>query len=99
MEPNLEFENNNTVEENNTMVATPVIRISETELYGLRGKGYNRNQIANYYGVTTQELYQVMVGFNMVKARTTSEDAPAYIIEPVRDMVELPTLTSSVVEA
>lgn len=101
MEPNLDFDNEimNNNEDNNTPTAEiTVIRIRETELWGLRGKGYDRKQIANYYGVTPQELYQVMVDFGMVKARTASEN-PTYIIEPVRDMVVLPDLAPALVEA
>jgi len=92
MEPNYNFDQENAT---NTATITPqVIRISQTELGALRNQGYNRTAIAEHYGITPQELYQVMVGFNMVKQRTEKENLPSYIIEPVFD---LPVLATPVV--
>lgn len=103
MEPNFNFDqdqDNATLDNNTSETAAPrVIRISQTELAALRGQGYNRAAIANYYGITAQELYQVMVGFGMVKARTEKENLPSYIIEPVADMPVLVTSEDAQVTA
>jgi hypothetical protein len=97
MDPNYNFDQDNTTVENNTTeTVTPrVIKISQTELGALRNNGYNRSAIAAHYGVTPQELYQVMVGFGMVKQRTEKENLPSYVIEPVYD---LPVLSTPVEE-
>lgn len=96
MEPNYNFDQDSAVENNTPETAMPrVIKISQTELGALRNNGYNRSAIAAHYGVTPQELYQVMVNFGMVKQRTEKENLPSYVIEPVYD---LPVLATLVVE-
>lgn len=93
MEPNYNFDQENAT---NIATTTPqVIRISQTELGALRNQGYGRPAIAEHYGITKEELYQVMVNFGMVKQRTEKENLPSYVIEPVFD---LPVLATPVVE-
>lgn len=96
MEPNYNFEQDNTTVStgNQEESSSPrVIRISQVELGALRNQGYNRATIAKYYGVTPQEIYQVMVNFGMVKQRTEKENLPSYVIETVFD---LPVLANEV---
>ena len=96
MDPNLQFDTdnngtdvleNNTTENASTMndVTPRAIDIRESELRAMHGSGWNRKRIAERYGVTTTEIYQVMVNFGMIKARTTEEEIPEYVINPIRD--------------
>jgi len=96
MDPNLQFDTDNTgvdtlennIPENNPTMndVTPRnIDIRESELRAMHGSGWNRKKIAQRYGVTTTEIYQVMVNFGMIKARTTEEELPEYVINPIRD--------------
>lgn len=96
MEPNYNFDQNNTTE---PCTNEPrVITIKQSELGALRNQGYNRTTIAKYYGITPQELYQVMVGFNMVKQRTEKENLPSYVINPVNDLPILDTVVEETAE-
>lgn len=90
MEPNYNFDesnNNNTeMEVENTHQEPRVITITKSRLAAFRGLGYTRSQIATEYGVTQQEVYQAMVEFGMVKARTEKTNLPSYIIQTVNDI-------------
>ena len=89
MEPNYNFEETSKDEANVTMENSPrVIVITKSRLAALRGLGYTRAQIATEYGITQQEVYQAMVEFGMVKARTEKVNLPSYIIETVNDIAD-----------
>lgn len=91
MEPNTNFDNQETMNEtiNEAVAVTPrVVVISETQLAAFRTQ-YSRQQIADYYGISSPEVYKAMVDFGMVEPKTKST-TPEYVIELVRDMVKIP---------
>lgn len=69
-----------------------VINISYMQVAGFKGMGWNREQMADWFGVTPQEMYSAMVDLGFYKKRNT-EDNSDYVINlvfdaPVRQQVE-----------
>jgi hypothetical protein len=61
------------------------IVISQTQVMAMRQSGINRTQMAAHYGITPQEMHQVMTNFGIYKAK--AEDAPEYTIVLNHDFV------------
>jgi 2-polyprenyl-6-methoxyphenol hydroxylase-like FAD-dependent oxidoreductase len=68
------------------------IVISQTQVMAMRQSGINRTQMAAHYGITPQEMHQVMTSFGIYKAK--AEDAPEYNIILNHDFVN-PLVNSS----
>lgn len=96
MEPNFNFENeNNNANDAAVLATTPrTVVITEMELAGLRAT-YSKDQIAEYYGISKEDLQKVYVEFGMVKQRAkVQEELPSYVIQTVRNMPVLNKVTN-----
>jgi len=62
------------------------IVISQTQVMAMRQSGINKKQMAAHYGITVQEMHQVMVGFGIYKAKT-DDTVQEYNIIPNYDFV------------
>jgi len=65
------------------------ITISQTQVFALRTAGYNRTQMAAHFGVTTEEMFQVMKDFGLYKTKDVVNPAYKVVLE-----YDLPQLTS-----
>ena len=76
------------------------INISQKDVLAMHGSGMSRKQVAQHYGVTSEDMYNVYQQFGMYKTRTQSSN-PEYRINPVFDFnttVETETVVSNTTE-
>jgi len=63
-----------------------VITLSQTTIAAFTAMGWSNAQIAEHYGVTTQEISRAKTSFGMYKNRTKSKAEPAYTIQLSYDL-------------
>lgn len=62
-----------------------VINISQTQVMAMRQSGVNKKQMADYYGITVQEMHQVMTTFGIYKSKPENERSYEIVLH--RDFV------------
>lgn len=76
----------NTTTETTITNAPKVITLSQMEVLAFRAMSKSRAWMANYYGITSQEMYEAMVTFGIYENRESKESNPTYVVNYNFDM-------------
>lgn len=71
-----------------------VINISQKEVAAYVGMGWNRDQIASVYGISSKEMYGYMQEMGFYKARTRETD---YVVNLQFDMPMAPVVQETTI--
>lgn len=96
MEPNTDFDNNNTttMPEPTMDSSVRVVNLSQKEIAAYTAMGWNNARLAKHFGVSTTDIYRAKERFGLYTVRNPkAAKAPEYVINLHFDM---PTFTDTV---